>query len=48
MRKAFTAFAASYFAIVFLKNGTAERLVGTAATGAKQLVSGSKTLTKIT
>ena len=48
LSKGFTAFAASYFAIVFLKNGTLEKLTNDAARGARTFVKGSRTLTKIT
>lgn len=46
-RRAFTGFAASYFILVFLKNGTLLKLTKDASTGAQHLVSGAKTLTKI-
>lgn len=48
MSKMFTAFAASYFVLVFLKDGTLLKLTKTASTGAQQVVRGSKRLTQIT
>ena len=46
--KAFTAFAASYFVIVFLKDGTMLKLVNDASRGASDLTKGARRLTKIT
>lgn len=48
LSKMFTAFAASYFTLVFLKDGTLARLIRTAGTGANQLVKGARRLTRIT
>jgi hypothetical protein len=48
IRNAFTAFAASYFVIVFLKDGTMEKLVKDASRGAQDLTHGARRLTKIT
>jgi hypothetical protein len=48
VRRAFAGFAASYFTLVFLKNGTLLKLTKTASTGAQQAVKGAKDLTKIT
>lgn len=48
LSKAFTAFAAAYFTLVFLKDGTAQRLVGTAAQGAQQFTRGARRLTRLT
>jgi hypothetical protein len=47
MRSAFTAFAASYFALVFLKNGYAIKLIQDASKGAQDVARGARTLTKI-
>lgn len=46
--KAFTAFAASYFVLVFLKDGTLVKLSKDAQRGAETLLRGSRRLTKIT
>lgn len=46
--KAFTAFAASYFVLVFLKDGTAVKLIQDASRGAQDLAKGAKRLTAIT
>lgn len=44
--KAFTAFAASYFALVFLRDGTMEGLISDAARGARRLSRGGRRLTR--
>jgi hypothetical protein len=46
--KAFTAFAATYFILVFLKDGTLLRLTNDASRGAKTFVRGSRRLTQLT
>lgn len=46
--KAFTAFAASYFFLVFLKDGTAEKVTGDLATAVRRTLRSGKRLTKIT
>lgn len=48
LSKAFTAFAATYFALVFLKDGTMLRLVNDASRGAKTLTRGARRLTNLT
>jgi hypothetical protein len=48
IKKAFTAFAASYFVLVFLKDGTMVKLVQDASRGAQDLAKGAKRLTNIT
>lgn len=48
LSKAFTFFAASYFVLVFLKDGTAVKLIGNAADGAKTLAKGGRGLTRLT
>lgn len=48
LSKYFTAFAASYFVLVFLKDGTLVRLSRHAQKGAEDLLKGGKRLTKIT
>lgn len=47
IRSAFTAFAASYFALVFLKNGYMVKLIQDASRGAQDVAKGAKTLTRI-
>lgn len=47
LRRAFAGFAASYFVLVFLKDGTLLKLTKDASAGAQHLVGGAKTLTKI-
>lgn len=46
--KAFTAFAATYFVLVFLKDGTALRLVQDASRGAQTFTRGARRLTQLT
>jgi len=48
LSKAFTFFAASYFAIVFIKDGTLVRLVNDGARFVKTLLRGSRKLTRLT
>lgn len=48
MRNMFTAFAASYFVIVFLKDGTLLKLVRDASNVVQTGVKGSHRLTRIT
>lgn len=48
MKKAFTAFAASYFFIVFLKDGTAVRATEDASRFVKTVFKGGRRLTKVT
>lgn len=48
LSRVFTAFAASYFALVFIKDGTAVKLTKDAQRGAQTLLTGAKQLTKIT
>lgn len=48
LSKAFTAFAISYFALVFLKDGTLVKLTNDASKGAKDFLGGSKKLTRLT
>ena len=47
-RSMFTAFAASYFALVFIKNGYAVTFIQDASRGAQHLAKGARTLTRIT
>jgi len=46
--KAFTAFAAVYFALVFLKDGTLLKLTKQAGKAANTFVAGSRKLTRLT
>lgn len=45
MGKAFAAFAASYFVLVLLKDGSLTKLIGDASAGAKDLAAGIKPIT---
>jgi hypothetical protein len=47
VRNAFVAFAASYFFLVGLKNGTVPKLANDINRGAQDLFKGGKTLTRI-
>ncbi len=47
MAKAFTAFAAAYFGLVLLKNGTIPKLANDAARGAGTLAGGLKNITTL-
>jgi len=46
--KVFTFFAASYFALVFIKDGTLLRLTNDISRGVKTLLRGSRKLTRLT
>lgn len=46
--KAFTFAAATYFGLVFVKNGTLVRLIDDGSRGLKTLTRGSKSLTRLT
>lgn len=48
LSRMFTAFAASYFALVFLRDGTAERLINSAASGARAVSRSGRRLTRRT
>lgn len=48
LSKAFTAFAASYFVLVFLKDGTMAKLVRDASRGAQTFTGGARRLTRLT
>lgn len=48
VRNAFTAFAASYFALVFIKNGYATKFIQDVSRGAQNISRGARTLTRIT
>lgn len=48
VRSAFTAFAASYFALVFIKNGYAVKFIQDASRGAQDVARGARSLTRIT